>query len=49
MVEAILITGMSGVGKTTAIQALRALGHHAIDMDEGDPELIYFLPHGRRG
>ena len=30
----ILITGMSGVGKTTAIEALRALGYRAIEMDE---------------
>jgi broad-specificity NMP kinase len=30
----ILITGMSGVGKTTVIRALRALGFRAIDMDE---------------
>jgi|SRR5919109_842478 dephospho-CoA kinase len=30
----ILITGMSGVGKTTVIRALRSLGFHAIDMDE---------------
>jgi shikimate kinase len=30
----ILITGMSGVGKTTVIVALRALGFRAIDMDE---------------
>src|SRR5688572_16904015 len=30
----ILITGMSGVGKTTVIRALRALNFRAIDMDE---------------
>jgi broad-specificity NMP kinase len=30
----ILITGMSGVGKTTIIGALRALNFRAIDMDE---------------
>jgi len=30
----ILITGMSGVGKTTLIRALRALDFRAIDMDE---------------
>jgi|SRR5262245_60479590 len=30
----ILITGMSGVGKTTVIRALRALDFRAIDMDE---------------
>src|SRR5215510_635927 len=30
----ILITGISGVGKTTLIRALRALDFRAIDMDE---------------
>ncbi|MEO1288727.1 MAG: AAA family ATPase [Chloroflexota bacterium] len=30
----ILLTGMSGVGKSTSIQQLRLLGYQAIDMDE---------------
>ncbi len=30
----ILITGMSGVGKTTVLEALRARGHACIDMDD---------------
>jgi shikimate kinase len=29
-----LITGMSGVGKTTVVAELRRRGHHCIDMDE---------------
>lgn len=31
----ILITGMSGTGKSTVIAALRSLGHQAIDSDDG--------------
>jgi dephospho-CoA kinase len=30
----ILITGLSGVGKSTVVHARRAQGHCAIDMDE---------------
>ncbi len=30
----ILLTGMSGTGKSSVIQALRKRGHRAIDMDE---------------
>ena len=30
----ILITGMSGVGKTTVLEAVRARGHACIDMDD---------------
>lgn len=30
----ILLTGMSGTGKSTVIAELRARGHHCVDMDE---------------
>jgi RNase adaptor protein for sRNA GlmZ degradation len=35
----VLITGMSGVGKSTVLEALRARGHACIDMD--DPSLSF--------
>lgn len=35
-VKRILLTGMSGVGKSTVISRLAALGHHAVDLDHPD-------------
>ena len=32
----ILVTGMSGTGKSTALERLRVLGFRAVDTDEGD-------------
>ncbi|NJO12338.1 MAG: AAA family ATPase [Gammaproteobacteria bacterium] len=48
MTEAIriLITGMSGVGKTTIVRALRNLGWHTLDMDE--PGWAFFDEHGHQ-
>jgi shikimate kinase len=39
-VKRVLLTGMSGTGKTTLTQGLVALGHKAIDLDDGwcDPQ-----------
>lgn len=36
----ILITGMSGTGKSSVIVRLRELGYRAIDMDDGWPALV---------
>jgi shikimate kinase len=45
VVERILITGMSGTGKSTLIEALGALGHKAIDLDnDGYSHLVPALP-----
>ena len=41
----VLLTGMSGTGKSSVIQALTALGHKAIDTDDGWCEP---LPGGRQ-
>ncbi|KQT01433.1 AAA family ATPase [Cellulomonas sp. Leaf395] len=35
----VLVTGMSGVGKSTLLAALRDRGHHAVDTDYGHWEL----------
>lgn len=42
----VLITGMSGTGKTTVVRALRAFGIRAIDMDE--PGWSYHDEHGHQ-
>lgn len=44
----ILLTGMSAVGKSTVVRALRSRGHHAVDTDD-DPGYLHVgvLP-GRR-
>jgi shikimate kinase len=34
-VRRILLTGMSGVGKSSVVRALVALGHRAVDTDDG--------------
>lgn len=34
--SAILVTGMSGVGKTSALRALAARGYNTVETDEGD-------------
>src|ERR1700691_2617714 len=44
-VKRVLLTGMSGTGKSSVIRALAALGYKAIDTDEGWCEL---LPDGRQ-
>jgi shikimate kinase len=36
----VLITGLSGTGKSTALERLRALGHKAVDTDEGLTEWV---------
>jgi dephospho-CoA kinase len=41
----VLLTGMSGVGKTSVVQALGDRGHRAVDTDDGWCEL---LPDGRQ-
>jgi len=41
----VLITGMSGVGKSSVIAELTALGYEAVDTDDGWCEQ---LPDGRR-
>jgi dephospho-CoA kinase len=41
----ILLTGMSGTGKTTVVRALSALGYKAVDTDDGWCEP---LPDGRQ-
>jgi len=42
----ILITGMSGVGKSSVLDALRARGHACIDMD--DPSLSFMDAEGHQ-
>jgi len=44
-VKRILLTGMSGTGKSSVIRELAALGHKAIDTDDGWCE---HLPGGRQ-
>jgi dephospho-CoA kinase len=39
-VTRILITGMSGTGKSSVVLRLRELGYRAIDMDDGWPALV---------
>lgn len=41
----VLLTGMSGTGKTSVISALATLGYKAVDTDDGWCEP---LPHGRQ-
>lgn len=36
----ILITGMSGTGKSSVVLRLRELGYRAVDMDDGWPALV---------
>jgi shikimate kinase len=36
MMRRILVTGMSGTGKSSALERLRVLGFRAVDTDEGD-------------
>jgi broad-specificity NMP kinase len=36
MVRRILVTGMSGTGKSSALDRLRRLGFRTVDTDEGD-------------
>jgi dephospho-CoA kinase len=36
MMRRILVTGMSGTGKSSALQRLRLLGFRTVDTDEGD-------------
>jgi shikimate kinase len=36
MMRRILVTGMSGTGKSSALQRLRLLGFQTVDTDEGD-------------
>ena len=40
----ILITGMSGVGKSTVIEALTARGYKAVDADEGGLSEVVSVP-----
>ena len=44
MMKRILLTGMSGAGKSTVIGALRARGYRAVDMDE--PGWSEYTPDG---
>jgi broad-specificity NMP kinase len=36
MMRRILVTGMSGTGKSSALERLRLLGFRTVDTDEGD-------------
>lgn len=36
MVRRVLVTGMSGTGKSSALERLRRLGFRTVDTDEGD-------------
>jgi dephospho-CoA kinase len=40
----VLVTGMSATGKSSVVQALRAIGHRAVDMDE--PGWSEYAPDG---
>jgi dephospho-CoA kinase len=42
VVACILITGMSGVGKSSAVEALVSLGHQAVDLDA--PQWSHLVP-----
>jgi shikimate kinase len=44
-VKRVLLTGMSGTGKSSVVRALAGLGHKAIDTDDG---LCESLPDGRQ-
>jgi dephospho-CoA kinase len=45
-VTAVLITGMSGTGKSTVLAALARRGHRTVDTDEGDWSQVVVGPGG---